>query len=264
MGDAEPRPRVQHPPLDLERFRAWRRSGDIEIRNAIVADAKGIAIGMARRFRDRGVELDDLIQVAQIGLLNAVERFDPERGIPFLSFATPTVLGELRRHFRTVWSVRVPRGLQEASLRVGPALLELQQELQRTPTVSEVATRLGCTTDDVLEAMEASSAFRAASLDAPVGRELDPRAGRSMTQMPAPAAEAAFDIVDARNTVERLLPELSERTRRIVELRFFEELSQAEIAERVGVSQMHVSRLLRQALDQMAKLVKESTDDGRP
>ena len=161
MDEAEPRPRVQHHPLDPERFKEWRRTGDVEIRNSIVADAKGIAVGLARRFRDRGVELDDLVQVAQIGLLNAVDRFDPDRGIPFLSFATPTVLGELRRHFRTVWSVRVPRGLQEAALRVGPALLELQQELQRTPTVSEVATRLGCTTDDVLEAMEASSAFRA-------------------------------------------------------------------------------------------------------
>ena len=262
MDEAEPRPRVQHHPLDPERFKEWRRTGDVEIRNSIVADAKGIAVGLARRFRDRGVELDDLVQVAQIGLLNAVDRFDPDRGIPFLSFATPTVLGELRRHFRTVWSVRVPRGLQEAALRVGPALLELQQELQRTPTVSEVATRLGCTTDDVLEAMEASSAFRATSLDAPAGRDRDPGVGGSIAQMPARDAEAAFDIVDARNTVARLLPELSERTRRVVELRFFDELSQAEIAERVGVSQMHVSRLLRQALDQMAKLVKESRDDA--
>ena len=256
----DPKSRVEHRTIELARFRAWRETGDVAIRDAILADAQGIAIGLARRFRDRGAEFDDLVQVAQIGLIQAIDRFDPERGVPFLSFATPTVLGELRRHFRTVWSVRMPRSLQEASMRLGPALLELQQELQRSPTIAEVAARLGCTQEAVLEAMEASSAFRATSLDGTLGRDSDGRATDRSSQIASPNAAEAFESIEARSTVERLLPLLSARTRRIVELRFYDNLSQGEIAQRVGLSQMHVSRLLRKALDQLAEaLGREAT-----
>ena len=238
--------------LELDRFRAWHASGDVTIRDAIITDAQGLAIGLARRFRDRGAELDDLIQVARLGLMNAVDRFDPERGAPFVSFATPTILGELRRHFRTIWSVRVPRSLQEASLRLAPALTDLQQELRRSPTVDELAVRLGCSPEAVLEAMEASNAFRASSLDTPVGRDAGGSSGHPADQLASSEAEEAFAQVDARRTVDRLLPLLSARSRRIVELRFYDRRSQVEIAEIVGISQMHVSRLLRQALDQMS------------
>ena len=237
---------------ETERIRLYHATRDEKIREEILRDAQGIAIGLARRFRDRGAELDDLIQVAQIGLLHAIERFDPDRGVPFIGFATPTILGELRKHFRTVWSVHMPRSLQEATQRLGPAVGELNHELGRSPTLDEIGERIGLTREQVIEAMEASAAFRARSLDAPAPGT----AGTSLhATMVSEESDTPFSQVDARETVARLLPSLSARTRRIVELRFYDELSQSEIAQAVGVSQMHVSRLLRQALDQMAAMM---------
>ena len=254
-AEAEPTPDVsQVPPREDEtdRIRRYHATRDEKLRDEILRDAQGIAIGLARRFRDRGAELDDLIQVAQIGLLHALDRFDPDRGVPFIGFATPTVLGELRKHFRTVWSVHMPRSLQEATQRLGPAISELNHELGRSPTLQEIGSRIGLTREQVIEATEASAAFRARSLDAPAPGT----AGSSLhSTMASDDADTPFSQVDARETVARLLPLLSERTRRIVELRFYDELSQGEIAEAVGVSQMHVSRLLRQALDQMAAMM---------
>jgi RNA polymerase sigma-B factor len=245
---------------ELERFRTLRATGDPSIRNEIIGGTQGLAVALARRFRDRGAELDDLIQVAQIGLMLAVERFDPERGVPFAGFATPTILGELRRHFRTVWSVRMPRGLQEATQRVNPAVSDLHQELGRSPTVEEVAIRVGFTPEKVIEAMEASGAFRSLSLDAPVSSDEGSYVGLHAS-LPAPEAENAFDALIAKQTVERLLPLLSRRSRQIVQLRFYEERSQTEIAEIVGISQMHVSRLLHQAFEQFSKhLATEESD----
>ena len=257
-ADAEPAPDVPHslPQRDneAERIRRYQATRDEKLRNEILRDSQGIAIGLARRFRDRGAELDDLIQVAQIGLLHAIERFDPDRGVPFIGFATPTVLGELRKHFRTVWSVHMPRSLQEATQRVGPAVAELNHELGRSPTLEEIGSRIGLTREQVIEATEASAAFRARSLDAPAPGA----AGSSLhATIASDAADMPFSQVDARETVARLLPSLSARTRRIVELRFYDELSQSEIAQAVGISQMHVSRLLRQALDQMAAMMVE-------
>ena len=244
---------------ETERIRQYRATGDSKLRDEILRDAQGIAIGLARRFRDRGVELDDLIQVAQIGLLQAIERFDPDRGVPFIGFATPTVLGELRKHFRTVWSVHMPRSLQEATQRIGPAVAELHHELGRSPTLDEIGERVGATREQVIEAMEASAAFRARSLDAPAPGSLGSALHATIA---ANDADLPFAQVDAKETVARLLPVLSARTRRIVELRYFDELSQSEIAEAVGVSQMHVSRLLRQALDQLGQMMgAESTSD---
>jgi RNA polymerase sigma-B factor len=240
---------------EAQRFRRFRATGDSAIRDQIVRDAQGLVVVLAQRFRGRGAEIDDLIQVAQIGLLLAVDRFDPDREVPFLWFATPTILGELRRHFRSVWSVKMPRSLQEASQRIGPAFGELHQELRRSPTVDEVAARVGMTTEAVLEAIEAAGAFRAVSLDAPLGNHGGSYVGVH-ARLPSPDVENAFEVVVARQTVERLLPLLSERSRQIVELRFFEERSQLEIAEIVGVSQMHVSRLLRQALEHFARVIE--------
>ena len=257
MPEAAPDARRDAKALEHERFRQYKATGDLSVRDAIVSDAQGIAIGLARRFRDRGAELDDLIQVAQIGLLKAIEGFDPERGVAFISFATPTVLGELRRHFRTVWSVRMPRGLQELSQRLAPSVAELHQELGRSPSVDEVAVRVGLSRDQVLEAMEAGAAFRASSLDSgPIGGS-ERRSGESR-ELASASAEADFQQVETRRTVEALLPLLSERSRKIVELRFYDERSQSEIAEIVGVSQMHVSRLLRQAMDQLGDVLRQS------
>ena len=196
-----------------------------------------------------------------MGLLLAISRFDPDRGVPFVGFATPTILGELRRHFRTVWSVRMPRSLQEASQLLGPATNELRHELLRSPTISEIAVRTGLSTERVLEAMEAGSAFRAKSLDAPLIAE----GGDSSplhASIAADEADSAFGAIEARDTVERLLPLLSPRSRRIVQLRFYEERNQTEIAEIVGISQMHVSRLLNQALEFLGSVMTQQTDPG--
>ena len=244
--------------LELQRFREYRDTGRRDLRDLLVADAQGIAVGLARRFRDRGAEFDDLVQVAQIGLLKAIEAFDPDRGSAFISFATPTVLGELRRHFRTVWSVRMPRGLQELSQRLGPSVADLHQELGRSPSVGEVAARVGLSREQVLEAMEAGAAFRTTSLDSSLE---DARSQRPM-QLKDQDAELEYERVDARRTVESILPALSPRSRRIVELRFYENRSQTEIAEMVGISQMHVSRLLRQAVDQLRSAIDDNRAGG--
>jgi RNA polymerase sigma-B factor len=253
-------PEPDHPETEVETalIEQYRKTGRAEDFEAIVVHSKGLVVALARRFRDRGPELDDLIQVAQVGLLLAIERFDVERGVPFVGFATPTILGELRRHFRTVWSVRMPRSLQEASQLLGPATNELRHELLRSPTIAEVAKRTGLTTEHVLEAMEAGSAFRAKSLDAPVITE-----GGSSSPLHASISSddtgAAFSAVEARDTVERLLPLLSPRSREIIKLRFYEERNQTEIAEIVGISQMHVSRLLTQALEFFGTVLSAET-----
>jgi RNA polymerase sigma-B factor len=239
---------------ELKLFEQFRVHGDMAAREKLVLQTQGIAIGLARRFKDRGVELDDLMQVAQIGLLHAIDRFDPTCGVPFIGFATPTILGELRRHFRSVWSVRMPRSLQENSQRIGPALSELQQELGRTPTIEEIGVRIGIAAERVLEAMEAGTAFRVRSLDAPVVSA----AGTPMPMHSSVSDDSslrAFEEIEARATVERLLPLLAPRSRKIVELRFFAERSQKEIAEIVGISQMHVSRLLRAALEEFSSII---------
>jgi RNA polymerase sigma-B factor len=259
LGAAAGYDRAYERELEIDRFRSLRATGDSFTRDLIVADSQGLAISLARRFRDRGAELDDLIQVAQIGLLLAIERFDPERGVPFVGFATPTILGELRRHFRTVWSVRMPRSLQEATQRVNPAISELHQELGRTPTVDEVAKRVGFSAERVLEAMEAGGAFRSLSLDAPIGGEESSYVGLHASLSSADS-ERAFDSVVAQQAVERLLPLLSPRSQQIVKLRFYEERSQSEIAEIVGISQMHVSRLLQQAFEQFSKHLSSDQD----
>jgi RNA polymerase sigma-B factor len=238
---------------ELDRFREYRRTGDTAIRDELVRDGQGIVIGLARRFRDRGAEFDDLVQVAQIGLLNAIARFDPERGVPFIGFATPTVLGELRRHFRGVWSVKVPRSLQEATLRLRPAVGELQHELGRSPSMDEIAERLGITTEQVIEAIDASSAFRVRSIDVPVSAEAG---GLSLASSLADeAAGDEYARIDTKEYVEKLLPILNPRSRKIIELRYYENLSQTEIGEMVGMSQMHVSRLLRQALQELSAII---------
>ncbi len=253
MDRVDPAERAVLRAAELQRFRAWRRTGDIRLRDRILADNTGLAISLATRYRDRSLEFDDLVQVAQMGVLLAAERFDPDRGVPFVAFATPTVLGELRRAFRSSWSVRVPRGLQESSHHVGATIAKLEQEFQRTPTVSEVAQAMQCTTDDVLLAIDAASAFRSVSLDRPDtrsdGSSGPPEPNQTTDSM---RTDDPFDQSDARAAVQRLLPLLSPRSRRIVELRFYEESTQSEIAAVMGMSQMHVSRLLRQALGLMA------------
>jgi RNA polymerase sigma-B factor len=257
-GDSAFRP--HDPEVEAALILRYRQSGNAKDLEAIVTHSKGFVVALARRFRDRGPELDDLIQVGNVGLLLAISRFDPDRGVPFVGFATPTILGELRRHFRTVWSVRMPRSLQEASQLLGPVTNDLRHELSRSPTISEVAARTGLSPERVLEAMEAGSAFRAKSLDVPIltaGGDGSPL----HASLASDEAGSAFSAVEAKDTVERLLPLLSPRSRQIVKLRFYEERNQTEIAEIVGISQMHVSRLLTQALEYFGTVLRDEAEN---
>ncbi len=201
---------------------------------------------LVRRFRGRGEPLDDLVQVATIGLIKAVDRFDPERGIEFSTYATPTVVGEVKRHFRDrSWAIRVPRRLQENILTVSRVSAELFGSLSRSPTIAELAGASGLTEEEVLEAIESSHAYTTVSLDA----EMDDHAAAAMAPHPAAGdAQAALECVENRESLRPLLGQLEERERQIIVLRFFANMTQSEIAAEVGVSQMHVSRLLGRTL----------------
>ncbi len=231
-----------------ERFARYRRTGDRRLRDELVEEHAPLAHFLAGRFANRGEQRDDLVQVALVGLFKAVERFDPGRGLQFSTFATPTILGELKRHFRDRgWAVRVPRRVQELHLQLGRIVSALGQEEGRSPTPAEVAERAGVSEEAVLEAMEAGSLYRLVSLDGSVtpddeGGELSACLGDD---------DPEFERIEHRSEIEELLEALPARERRIVELRFFESMTQSEIAERVGVSQMHVSRLLTRSLERL-------------
>src|SRR6478752_5421268 len=230
------------------KFVEYRQTGERRLRNELIEAHKSLASHLARRFANRGEPFDDLLQVAYLGMLKAVERFDPDRNLEFSTFATATVEGELKRHFRDkTWSVRVPRRPQELHLRLGNVINELSQRLARAPRVPEVAAELGVSEEEVLEAMEVGGAYRSASLDTRAGEKSEPTA----IERRLGAEDRGFDIAEHRVLLETVLADLSERERTIVELRFFEEKTQTEIAEEVGISQMHVSRLLARTLMQM-------------
>ena len=230
----------------FEHFVEYRRTRDRNLRNALVEEHMRLAEFLARRFANRGEPLDDLRQVALIGLLKAVERFEPDRGLQFSSFAMPTILGELKRHFRDRgWAVRVPRRVQELHLELDRTVGTLSQELGRPPTTCEIAQRIGVQEEEVLESMEASSLYRLPSLDGMRSRD---DAGASPSDRIG-STDREIDAVDDRVAVESLLTRLPQREQRIVYLRFFEGLTQSEIADEVGISQMHVSRLLVRSLE---------------
>jgi len=222
--------------------------GDQQARAELVKRFLPLARQLARRYQRAGEPLDDLNQVASLGLLKAIDRFDPSRETAFSSFAVPTILGELKRHFRDKgWSVRVPRDLQELAVRLEPVGEELARELGRQATPAEIAQRTGTTLEQVLEAREAAAAYRAVSLDRP--RD-DDEEGDGMGASFG-IEDPGFGNAEDTATIERLMRVLSDREREILRLRFAEDLTQAEIGERVGVSQMHVSRIIRQAINRL-------------
>jgi RNA polymerase sigma-B factor len=232
-----------------EKFVEYRRTRDRTLRNELVEEHMRLAEFLARRFVHRGEPLDDLRQVALVGLLKAVERFEPDRGLQFSSFAMPTIVGELKRHFRDRgWAVRVPRRVQELHLELDRTIAALSQELGRPPTPREIAARAGVQEEDVLESMEASSLYRLPSIDAI--RSGDDAAGAPAERLGE--VDAEMGAVDNRLAVGELLSLLPEREQTIVYLRFFEGLTQSEIAEHVGISQMHVSRLLVRSLETLS------------
>jgi RNA polymerase sigma-B factor len=241
-------------PVDTAaRFLELRRTGDRRVRNELIEAHRGLAHHLARRYANRGEPFDDLLQVALLGMLKAVERFDPDRGVEFASFAAATIEGELKRHFRDrTWSVHVPRGVQELHLRLSGASELLSQRLGRAPTLAELAHELAAREDDVLEAMEAGAAYRTASLDAP-GPSGD---GRGLFERWLSQEDESFEAAERRETVAALVEQLAEREQRIVREYFFGGRTQAEIGADLGISQMHVSRLLARALARLRVLLE--------
>jgi RNA polymerase sigma-B factor len=230
----------------MEQFREYRRTGDRKIRNALVEAHRSFGFACARRFSGRGEPLDDLVQVAQLGVLKAVERFDPERGSSFRAFASPTVMGELRRHFRDrTWSLGVPRRLKDLHVSLARAVDHLSQTLGHRPTVDELADYLDISTDEVLEALDAGSSYRADSLT-----PSDPDDEDLFARVLGAPDDDLVDA-DARITLRKVVASLGPRERTIVYLRFYRALTQQEIADQLGISQVHVSRLLRASLEEL-------------
>jgi len=243
-----------------ERFAAYRASGDQKLRVELLEANHWIAVHVARRFADRGEPFDDLLQVARLGLLKALDRFDPERGTPFVGFAMPTVLGEVRRYFRdATWAVRVPRRAKELSLEATKAVQELGQELGRSPTVAELARRMDIDEDTAIEALDAAAAYRASSLSAPMGRHDDDDSGSVEDGPLLSGDDEAMGLTPDRVSLHAAIAMLPERERKIVYLRFYEGLTQSEIAEHVGTSQVHVSRLLRASLEKLQQALGATT-----
>jgi RNA polymerase sigma-B factor len=237
------------------RLLARAHAGDTAAREALVERFLPLARRLARRYQRGGEHLDDLVQVASLGLLKAIDRFDPSRETAFSSFAVPTIVGELKRHFRDKgWSVRVPRHLQELALRIESVGDELTRELGRPPTPAEIAQRTGTTLEQVLEAREAAGAYRAVSLDRP--RDDDAENGDGIGAAVG-VEDPGFGVAEASATVQHLLRVLTEREREVLRLRFEEDLTQAEIGALVGVSQMHVSRIIRQAIGRLREAAEE-------
>jgi RNA polymerase sigma-B factor len=238
-------------PAGREQLRAkfveYAASDRRELRDELVAAHLGLAEYLARRFANRGEPLDDLIQVASLGLVKAVDRFDPDRGVEFSTYATHTIVGELKRHFRDKgWAVRAPRRTQELYLRLNKVISTLGQTLGHSPTIAELAAEVQVSEEEVLEALEAGQAYRFASLDAPSGDSEAPSYASYLG-----GEDPGIDTAERRAVLAPLLDKLAPREQLIVHLRFFQGMTQSEIATHLGISQMHVSRLLARSVTQL-------------
>jgi RNA polymerase sigma-B factor len=228
---------------DTAVFDRYRHDHDAATREELVERHLPLARHLARRYKGRG-EIDDLNQVAAFALVKAIDRFDPDRGLAFTSFAVPTILGELKRYFRDHgWAVRVPRDVQELKLRLDRTVEAMTSEIGRSPTPDELADRLGVTAEQVIEALGAATAHYPDSLDRPVTED-----GEEAINLLVAGNDPGYTHVENAAMVDGLLATLPERERAILKLRFEDELTQAEIGRRLGVSQMHVSRLIRQSI----------------
>ena len=238
------------PAWDKERtrelFRRYKEEGDEEAREQLIVSHVNLVRYIAAKFKNRGEPLDDLIQVGTIGLIKAIDRFDPSRGLEFTTYATPTIKGEIKRHFRDKgWTIRVPRRLQELSAKVNSATDELTSRLQRSPSIEEVAEYLGTTADEVLEAMESSSAYSSVPLEAQGGNEDDD--APSVIDRYA-SVDGDLEASDDRIVLEEVIGEVPEADQQAIRMRFIDGMTQVEIAKRLGISQVQVSRMLRRAL----------------
>ncbi len=210
----------------------------------------------ARRFRNRGEPLEDLVQVGTIGLIKSIDRFDSDRGVEFSTYATPTIIGEIKRYFRDKgWAIRVPRRLQELRMQIGAASAELTQSLGRSPTPRELAEAIGCSVEEIVEGIESSNAYSTLSLDAS-----DDGDDGAATMLDAIGMhDEGLEHVEIRESIKPLLDRLEPREKKILLLRFFRNMTQSQIADEIGVSQMHVSRLLNRTLDQLRSSLEESS-----
>jgi RNA polymerase sigma-B factor len=234
-------------------FDAWRRRGDERAHAELVDRHLPLVRQLARRYAYTSEPFDDLVQVGSVGLLNAISRYDARVGSSFKAYAVPTILGELRRHFRdAAWSVHLPRSLQERTRTVQIAVGALQGTLGRSPTIAEIAEKIGATSEQVIEALEARMAYRVESLDAPAEPGDERERWRSAGEI-----DEGYDAAERSAFLSRALNALPDRERALVRLRFEDDLSQSEIGRRLGISQMHVSRLLRRALTRMQAIAVE-------
>jgi RNA polymerase sigma-B factor len=245
---------------DDELLRRYAVTRDSSARDELVRRFLPFARSLAFRYSGGTEPGDDLVQVASVGLMAALERFDPDRGVPFVGFAGPTILGELRRHFRDrVWTLRVPRGLQERIRDVEEAIAKLNHDLERSPTVGEIASRIGVEADEVLEAFAASDARRTISFDRPAaaGADDDPAIAERVGE-----EDPGFELVEDRSALRAGIGNLSDLEREVLRLRFVEDLTQSRIADQVGYSQMHVSRIIRRALVRLRDSATTGADDS--
>ena len=227
----------------------YHEQGDLQAREQLIEQYMGLVRSLARRYSHRGEQFDDLVQIGSIGLIKAIDRFDLDRGVELTTYATPNIIGEIKRHFRDRgWAVRVPRGLQELNVKLSKLVEQLTVQLGRSPTVPELAKAAGVEEEEVLEALESGRAYTSLSLSVggsgDDGDEVDPL--ESLGEI-----EHEYEVSEDRAVLEPGFRVLDQRERRILHLRFFEGLTQSQIAQQVGISQMHVSRLIRRALEKI-------------
>ena len=242
---------------DRELLRRYHEHGDLQAREQLIEHYMSLVRSLARRYSYRGEQLDDLVQIGAIGLIKAIDRFDLDRGVELTTYATPNIIGEIKRHFRDKgWAVRVPRGLQELNVQLSRLVEQLTVQLGRSPTITELAKASDSTEEEVLEALESGRAYSSLSLSSGGGEgddELDPLESIG-------TEEHQYDVSEDRAVLAPGFRVLDERERRILHLRFFDGLTQSQIAQQVGISQMHVSRLIRRSLDKIRAEIVEDED----
>jgi RNA polymerase sigma-B factor len=235
------------PTAQMDLLRAFHERRDLAARDRLIEDNLPLVRAMARRYAGRGEQYEDLVQIGTIGLIKAIDRFDLDRGVELQSYAIPNIVGEIKRHFRDRgWAVHVPRRLKELNLKLTQLVDQLSASLGRSPTIAELAKAAGVETEEAIEAIEAGQAYSALSFSVPVGDDLDTELGDVL-----PDTGDAFGDADDREFLAKGLESLDERERNVIQLRFFDGLSQTQIAQEIGVSQMHVSRLIRRSLEKM-------------
>jgi RNA polymerase sigma-B factor len=239
-------------------LRRYHENGDLQAREQLIEQYMSLVRSLARRYSYRGEQLEDLVQIGAIGLIKAIDRFDLDRGVELTTYATPNIIGEIKRHFRDKgWSVRVPRGLQELNVQLSRLVEQLTVQLSRSPTIPELAKAAGVEEEEVLEALESGRAYTSLSLSVGSGGgdedDLDPLESLG-------TEEHQYEVSEDRAVLAPGFKALDERERKILQLRFFEGLTQSQIAQQVGISQMHVSRLIRRSLEKIRETIAEDEE----